>query len=77
MIKKRNQLLEPNRNIFIYSGHDVTLVSLMRALGIIDQTANKPDYAATLVFELHNSITYADDFEVKVRKLNQPQFHLY
>lgn len=69
MVKKRNQLLEPNRNIFIYSGHDITLVSLMRALNIIDQTANKPDYAATLVFEMHNSITYEDDFEVKVCNL--------
>lgn len=67
MTKKRGRTLTPNRSIFIYSGHDVTLVNLMRALDIIDQTTMKPDYASALVLELHHSVTFKDDFEVKVQ----------
>ncbi|XP_050081633.1 lysosomal acid phosphatase [Anopheles aquasalis] len=65
-VRRRSGILMPERNIFIYSGHDVTLVNLMRALGVIEQTTGKPDFAATLVFELHHSITFDDDFEVKI-----------
>lgn len=70
MTKKRSRTLTPDRSIFIYSGHDVTLVNLMRALNIIDQTTMKPDYASTLVLELHHSVTFKNDFEVKVRSTN-------
>ncbi|XP_058467681.1 lysosomal acid phosphatase [Malaya genurostris] len=66
MLKKRAGILMPERSIFVYSGHDVTLVNLMRALNVIDQTTGKPEFAATIVFELHHSITFDDDFEVKV-----------
>lgn len=66
MIKKRNGLLSPNRSIFIYSGHDVTLVNIMNAMGILDETSRKPDYAATLVIELHHSYLYRNDMEVRV-----------
>lgn len=66
MTKKRSRTLAPNRSIFIYSGHDVTLVNLMRALDIIGQTTKKPDYASALVLELHHSVNFKDDFEVKV-----------
>ncbi|XP_063706342.1 venom acid phosphatase Acph-1 [Culicoides brevitarsis] len=66
MIKKRNGLLSPNRSIFIYSGHDVTLVNIMHAMGILEETSRKPDYAATLVIELHHSYLYRDDMEVRI-----------
>lgn len=66
MIKKRSHLLVPERSIFVYSGHDVTLVNLMRALDITEHTSRKPDFAATLVFELHHSVVFEDDFEIKV-----------
>lgn len=65
-IRRRSGILIPERNIFIYSGHDVTLVNFMRALNIIDQTTGKPDFSAAIVFELHHSITFDDDFEVKI-----------
>lgn len=55
------------RTIAVYSGHDVTLVSLMRALDVIEQTSRKPDFAATLSFELHQGYNDHDDFEVKVK----------
>ena len=67
MLQKRAAKLQPDRSLFIYSGHDVTLVNLMRALGVEDQTSNKPDFGATLVLELHDSYSLRDDLEVKVR----------
>lgn len=66
MIRKRSGILMPERSIFIYSAHDVTLINLMRTMNIIDQTSGKPDFSATIVFELHHSITFDDDFEVKI-----------
>lgn len=69
MTKKRTNLLNPNRSLFVYSAHDVTLVNVMRALGVIGETSEKPSYAAALVFEMHHSVIYENDFEVKVRVL--------
>ncbi|KAH8311267.1 hypothetical protein KR044_005295 [Drosophila immigrans] len=67
MQNKRRKNLNPDRKIFLYAGHDVTLVNVMNSLGIIDQTAKLPEYAAALVFELHNSKSFSDgDFEVKL-----------
>lgn len=55
-----------DRSIAIFSGHDVTLVNLMRALNVIDQTSRKPDYSASLGIELHQGFNDQDDYEVKV-----------
>lgn len=66
MVRKRLKILSPNRSIFVYSGHDITLVNVMRSLGVLEETSRKPDYASALVFELHHSVIYDDDFEVKV-----------
>lgn len=66
MTKKKNNQLKPDRRLFIYSGHDVTLVNVMRALDIIPQTTRKPDYAAALYFELHQNPILDNDLEVKV-----------
>lgn len=54
-----------NQKIFIYSAHDVSLVNIMRALEVTDQTSNKPDYGATLAFELHQ-VDGEKDLEMKV-----------
>lgn len=66
MIQKKNNKLKPDRRLYIYSGHDVTLVNVMRALDIIPQTTKKPDYASALYFELHQNPLLEDDLEVKV-----------
>lgn len=66
ILKKQTHLLSPDRSIYIYSGHDVTLINLLRAIGIEKQTSQKPDYAATLVIEMHHSMIFDDDFEIKV-----------
>lgn len=64
MLNRRNHLSE--RTITIYSGHDVTLVNVMNAMGILDQTTSKPDYSAALAVELHHSLDHIDDMDVKV-----------
>ncbi|XP_023300387.2 lysosomal acid phosphatase [Lucilia cuprina] len=66
MIDKRKRNLNPDRKIFLYSGHDVTLVNVMNSLNILDQTAKLPEYASALAFELHHSSLFKDDFEVKI-----------
>lgn len=67
MVEKRDGKLKPDRKLFFYSGHDVTLVNVMRAMNIIDQTSGKPDFASALYFELHHNDALAGDYEVKVR----------
>lgn len=54
------------RRLFIYSGHDVTLINTMRALDIVSQTSRKPDYGSALYFELHQNPNFDNDLEVKV-----------
>lgn len=56
----------PSRKLYIYSGHDVTLVNVMRALNIIEQTSTKPDYSSALHFELHRNPNIETDLVVKV-----------
>ncbi|CAG9107333.1 unnamed protein product [Plutella xylostella] len=46
----------------VYSGHDVTVVSLWRALGFTQQL--QPEYASSLLLELHHDLP-ADVFYVK------------
>lgn len=60
---------EPTQKIRIYSAHDITLVSLMNALGWISQTGAEPGYGAALVFELYDGNTACDDSIVKVSDL--------
>lgn len=48
--KQRGELA---RNIAFYSAHDTTIYFLASALKVVDQTAVQPDYAATVVIELH------------------------
>lgn len=66
MENKRRKNLNPDRKIFLYSGHDITLVNIMNTLNILDQTDILPSYASALSFELHHSSLFKDDFEVKV-----------
>ncbi|XP_063242922.1 testicular acid phosphatase homolog [Bacillus rossius redtenbacheri] len=56
----------PGRKLFLYSAHDVTLVSAWRTLGFAELL--KPDYGAALMFEMH--IVESKRFEVKLFYLN-------
>ncbi|XP_067619641.1 lysosomal acid phosphatase isoform X2 [Eurosta solidaginis] len=66
MENKRRKNLNPDRKIFLYSAHDITLVNIMNTLNILDQTDTLPSYASALSFELHHSSLFKDDFEVKI-----------
>lgn len=66
MILKSSKQLQPNRKLFIYSGHDTTLINVLRALNITSQTTNKPDFTSSLHFEMHHNRNIEHDFEVKV-----------
>lgn len=69
MTQKSKEQLKPDRKLYFYSGHDTTLMSVIRALNITSQTTNKPDFAASLTFELHASTNVKDRFEVRVNIL--------
>lgn len=56
------------RKAYLYSAHDITLVNLLRTMGFTDELF-KPDYVATLIFEMHSN-TENEDREVKVLYLN-------
>lgn len=66
MESKANKTLKPNRNLFFYSGHDVTLVNVMNSMGILNQTSSLPDFASALVFELHEYGSEPKQYAVKV-----------
>lgn len=67
-MSKEPTIKNPSRNLYIYSGHDVTLVNVMRALNISAQTADKPDFGATIYFELHENQS-SGPLEVKVSQI--------
>lgn len=56
---------KPKRYYF-YSAHDITLINVMRTMGLFANELLKPDYGATLILELHLANNEADQ-EVKVR----------
>lgn len=58
-----------NRNFAMYSGHDTTLNFVMKALNVIDQTTEIPDYGATLCCEMYRHDD-DDDCEVNVSIIN-------
>lgn len=54
---------KPKRSYF-YSAHDITIVNVLRTMGFTNELF-KPDYGATLIFELH-LVNNGADQEVKV-----------
>ncbi|KAL3289473.1 hypothetical protein HHI36_022896 [Cryptolaemus montrouzieri] len=55
VLKNMEDILD-NKNsprFFFYSGHDLTLVNILRTLGFTNEM--KPNFAAYLIFELHNT----------------------
>ncbi|XP_054011568.1 lysosomal acid phosphatase-like [Hylaeus anthracinus] len=57
------------RRAYLYSAHDITLVNILRTMGFTSEYF-KPDYGATLVFQLHGVTDAAEDAEVKLLYLN-------
>lgn len=67
IVKKRLGILFPNRNVFIYSGLDVTLINVIRALRVYDQISGLPNYSSALAVKLHQSLIFNESYEVRVR----------
>ncbi|KAF2883594.1 hypothetical protein ILUMI_22589 [Ignelater luminosus] len=61
MSQKSQNNLKPDLRLILYSGHDLTIVTVMRTLGFGELL--KPDYAASLIFELHQM---NNNYEVKL-----------
>uniref|UniRef100_A0A1B6IF36 Acid phosphatase n=1 Tax=Homalodisca liturata TaxID=320908 RepID=A0A1B6IF36_9HEMI len=53
MKSKANNTLEPNRRMFYYSGHDYTLMGLLRILGQQAEDLGYINTASALIYELH------------------------
>ncbi|XP_055603908.1 lysosomal acid phosphatase-like [Uranotaenia lowii] len=66
MKAKKSKTMSPDRSIFIYSGHDLTQVALMDSMGMLDQTTDRPEYASTVAFELHENSYLPGDLEVRM-----------
>lgn len=64
MDKKRRRELVPNRKLFLFSGHDITIVTIMRTLGF--EKLLKPGFGASLTLELQKA--NANDYIVQVRE---------
>lgn len=62
MNNKRKRELVPDRKLFLFSGHDITIVNIMRTLGF--ENLLKPGFGASLTLELHKAQT--DDYFVQV-----------
>ncbi|KAK2584977.1 hypothetical protein KPH14_008508 [Odynerus spinipes] len=58
------------KKAYFYSAHDITLVNVLRAMGFTEELF-KPEYGATLIFELRS--LGIDKQEVKVAYLNSSQ----
>lgn len=63
MKKKDAGTLVPDRKMFLYSGHDLTIATMWRTLGF--EECLLPEYGAALIIELH-SINETEVSEVKV-----------
>lgn len=66
MSKKVLGLMKQDRKLYLYSGHDVNIVSLLRTLG--HEEVEKPEYGASIIFELYRPALNEGDHSVKVIK---------
>lgn len=66
---QQKQRRELSRKIAIYSAHEDTISSVMKALNVIDQATVTPEYGAALALELH-----CDDGMECIVKVSKSQF---
>ncbi|KAK6641683.1 hypothetical protein RUM44_013398 [Polyplax serrata] len=71
MSKKVLGLMKQDRKLYLYSGHDVNIVSLLRTLG--HEEVEKPEYGASIIFELYRPALNEGDHSVKLLYLNNSQ----
>lgn len=64
---REKQVNNSNRSIYVYSGHDSTLLSVARLLNLNNQTNGVPAFGATLTFELHCTTSDAICNQLEIR----------
>ncbi|KAH8314807.1 hypothetical protein KR067_005978 [Drosophila pandora] len=71
MQAKRNGTLKPSsRKLFIYTGHDSTVVNILSALKVWERQL--PRYSSMILFELHKNKT-TGDYWVEIYFRNDPK----
>lgn len=69
--KSLDKLMPSDRKIFLYSGHEYTVINILAAMDLYDPP-HFPKYSAAVIIELHqlscNSTKYAVKVELNSRK---------
>ncbi|KAG5866410.1 hypothetical protein JTB14_012943 [Gonioctena quinquepunctata] len=68
--KTKNKLVPENRKVFLHSGHENNINNILGALGFDLNKEGFPNYAATLIFELHS--LGQDKYAIKLLYLKKP-----
>lgn len=63
MKKVENKLMDKNRRINLYSGHESNIVAILQALGIFKP--HVPEYSSAVIFEF---LQLDNKYYVKVKK---------
>ena len=50
MVKKSKNALRPDRKLWMYSAHDITIIYVLTALNLFER--HRPPYAAAILIEL-------------------------
>ncbi|KAL1403873.1 hypothetical protein pipiens_005524 [Culex pipiens pipiens] len=66
MRRVRDSRMRFGRRIFLYSGHDLTQMSLFNSMDMREQTLARADCGSAVVFELHKSKLLVGDLEVRM-----------
>lgn len=69
MKQKKNGILYPNRNLWIYSGHDDTVATLLDTMGVFEH--HMPPFTATIMIDLRKNIN--DEFFVEIHYKNSTE----
>ncbi|XP_055613822.1 testicular acid phosphatase homolog [Uranotaenia lowii] len=72
MKDKRDGFARKNQNIMIYSGHDLTQVSLLNSMEMREHLVKRPECGSAIVFELHQNKMFRNDLEVRMYRFRQP-----
>ncbi|XP_046475275.1 prostatic acid phosphatase-like isoform X2 [Neodiprion pinetum] len=60
-----------DRKMYLYSAHDLTLVTILRTMGFTEEST-RPEYGAALIFELYTTAG-GQDHEVRISYLNNTE----
>lgn len=68
MVNKSKNQLTPDRKMFLYSGHDFTILGLLSSMLQTEDLIPQPDFGSSLAFELYKDTTNGHTVKVKYLK---------